>query len=232
MARSSASTTPNLIPGAGRVAGTNPDLPPTEDASPAVRRMLLVSLRLFAERGFHGTSVRDIAAGLDVKAASLYSLIESKEHILAELVRLGHLSHTTAVEASVAAAGERPSDQLVGFMDAHVRFHARWQMLAVVSNNELHCLSPEMAAPSLALRERAVRSLLEIVERGAASGDFQVREPFFTTAGVAAMGMRVANWFDTALGHDEDAVAAEYSLLALRAVGAPDSATHPFTQKP
>jgi len=49
-------------------------------------RILGVALRLFAERGFAGTSIRDIADELGVTKAALYYHFESKEAIFAELV--------------------------------------------------------------------------------------------------------------------------------------------------
>ena len=75
---------------AGRIARNHPTLPPTGPMTPAVQRLWLAGLQLFAERGFHGTTVRDLAEALDIKPASLYSLITSKDQLLADLVLLGH----------------------------------------------------------------------------------------------------------------------------------------------
>lgn len=46
------------------------------------RAILATSQRLFREKGYVATSVRDIAKELDIEAASLYSHISSKEDIL------------------------------------------------------------------------------------------------------------------------------------------------------
>src|SRR5260221_2975607 len=45
--------------------------------------------RLFAERGYHGTSLADIAAALGIQKASLYHHIASKEDLLWEVARSG-----------------------------------------------------------------------------------------------------------------------------------------------
>lgn len=42
--------------------------------------------RLFAERGFHATSVRDIAEALNIQGGSLYAHIESKDELLEGIV--------------------------------------------------------------------------------------------------------------------------------------------------
>lgn len=49
-------------------------------------RILDVAARLFTEKGFNGTSVRDIAAELGISNPSLYYHFKSKSEILAELM--------------------------------------------------------------------------------------------------------------------------------------------------
>ena len=65
-----------------------------------------VAERLFADRGYHATSVRDIAAALDIKAGSLYAHIETKDDVLWELVN-------RAAERFFAAAGPIVQSELV-----------------------------------------------------------------------------------------------------------------------
>jgi TetR/AcrR family transcriptional regulator, cholesterol catabolism regulator len=48
-------------------------------------QIIKTSKRLFKEKGFVGTSMRDIAAELEIEAASLYSHIKSKDEILEEI---------------------------------------------------------------------------------------------------------------------------------------------------
>ena len=46
------------------------------------KKILEVSIELFKEKGFVGASMRDLAAKLDMKAASLYAHIRSKDELL------------------------------------------------------------------------------------------------------------------------------------------------------
>src|SRR5438874_6813940 len=55
--------------------------------------------RLFAEKGYHGTSIGDLAAALGVQKGSLYSHIESKQELLYEIVREGVAAFTAALDA-------------------------------------------------------------------------------------------------------------------------------------
>ena len=45
--------------------------------------------RLFAEKGYHGTSMGDLAQAMGVQKGSLYSLTESKQELLYETMREG-----------------------------------------------------------------------------------------------------------------------------------------------
>jgi hypothetical protein len=82
-------------PSVRRVRSGVPALPPRPAAGGTRDRILLAGLGLFAEHGFHGTSIRDIAAGAAVQSASLYAHFPSEEAILAELVLAGHEEHHT-----------------------------------------------------------------------------------------------------------------------------------------
>ena len=55
--------------------------------------------RLFAERGFHGTSMGDLAQAIGVQKGSLYSLIGSKQELLFETMREGAAAFHAALDA-------------------------------------------------------------------------------------------------------------------------------------
>ena len=55
--------------------------------------------RLFAEKGYHGTSVGDLAEALGVQKGSLYSHIASKEDLLYETMRDGAAAFHGALDA-------------------------------------------------------------------------------------------------------------------------------------
>ena len=69
-------------------------------------RILEVSSRLFAERGYSATSVRDIAAELGIANPSLYYHFESKEQLLLELLA----EPLARVQAAVAEAEQLSGD--------------------------------------------------------------------------------------------------------------------------
>jgi AcrR family transcriptional regulator len=212
---------------APRLAATTPTLPPGVLGEGARARILTAALSLFAQRGFYGTSIRDIAAAAGLQSASLYGHFPSKEQLLAEIVAVGHEEHHRRLRAALLDGGSDPVDQLRAFVRAHVLMHAEHPVLTMVSNNELHVLPPELATRALAFRQQSELLMVELVERGIALGRFAPPHPWMTAAAVLGMGIRVGNWFDPTLGLAPDEVADTYSELALRMMGvleAPEAA--------
>jgi AcrR family transcriptional regulator len=69
-------------------------------------RVLGVAAALFAERGFHGTSVRDIAVACGVRPSSLYNHVADKNDMLVELVT----RYFDALDVALARAAGAPGD--------------------------------------------------------------------------------------------------------------------------
>src|SRR5256885_16857946 len=63
-----------------------------------------IAARLFAERGYQGTSLADLAAELGVQKPSLYHHIASKEDLLWEVARAGAGAFHAALDAVPAEA--------------------------------------------------------------------------------------------------------------------------------
>src|SRR2546423_13764487 len=55
--------------------------------------------RLFAEKGYHGTSIGDLARAMGVQKGSLYAHIESKQDLLYETMRDGAAVFHAALDA-------------------------------------------------------------------------------------------------------------------------------------
>jgi AcrR family transcriptional regulator len=182
-------------------------------------RILLSALRLFAEYGFHGTSIRDIAAGVGINSATLYAHYPAKAHILAALVRIGHEELHQRMQQALIDAGGDPADQLVALVRAHTLAHTDFPLLALVANQELHALTAEQAAPALALRNQTRDLALRVLRRGVQHGVFTVDDITLAATAIASMGMRVANWFGPDQPYTRDQVADAFAGIALRIVG-------------
>ncbi len=76
--------------------------------------------RLFLERGFKSTSVRDIAAAVGIEASSLYSHIKSKEDILVLLCDACAERYAAAFTEIMAQAKVSGKEQLKQILSFHI----------------------------------------------------------------------------------------------------------------
>jgi AcrR family transcriptional regulator len=182
--------------------------------------ILATGLELFAQKGYHGTSIRDIGVAMGLKPANLYEHFQSKEHLLAELVRLGHEAHHRALCTALLESLPGPLEQLKALVRAHVRLHGELAMLAVVAHTEIHVLSPELVAPAVALRQQSEALLVGVLARGQEQGLFDLPHPFVVGAAIGGMGVRVAHWYHEDLGLSIEQVADVHVELAVRMVSA------------
>src|SRR5207248_11574105 len=97
--------------------------------------------RLFAEKGYHGTSIGDLAEAMGVQKGSLYAHIESKADLLWEVAREGAAAFHSALDA---VADEGPVvDRIRAALRAHLRVVAEQLDVATVFVREWRYLQGE-----------------------------------------------------------------------------------------
>lgn len=162
---------------------------------PGARKLLEAAIVAFAERGYHGVSVRDLTSAVGIKSASFYAHFPSKEALLAELMIGGHELHQAHVRDAILGAGPDPVDQLRLAIRANVEFQATWPLVTIVCNSELHALAPANIERVLALRHDSGVLIVAVIERGNATGAFDCADLWLAMSAIGAMGVRVAWWF-------------------------------------
>ena len=197
-----------------------PLLPPRARADGTLRRVQETALLLFAERGYHGVSMRDLAAGVGMRASSLYVHVASKEGLLLDLILLGHEEHRDGMRQAVLDAdGASAAAQLAAATRAHVRMHATYPMLATVANNELRSLGEESKRVVTAVRGDAEGMLRDIIDRGVRLGEFACPDTWLAMAAIGGIGIRVASWYRAAESpYPVELVCDRYAEFALRIV--------------
>src|SRR5262249_39801332 len=144
----------------------------------------------------------------------------SKDHVLAELVRVGHEVHAETLRAALQGAGADPIDQVQALVRAHTIAHATYPHLSVVVTEEIYALTTELAAPALAIRARSSALVREVVERGVAMGRFSPPSVVATAAALGAIGLRIPYWYEASSGLSVEALADVHVELSLRMLGA------------
>lgn len=198
---------------------SGPLLPPRARADGTLRRLQEAALVLFAERGFHAVSVRDIAKAVGVRPSALYAHFESKQHLLENLLRIGHEEHRDQIRLQLLEAGSDPAEQLSAVTRAHVRVHATYPLLTRVCNRELGGLLDEHRQAVLTIRLDANQILLDVVERGQRLGVFATVDPMLAVAAIGAMGIRVAEWWRDDIDLTIDELEETYVSFARKILG-------------
>src|SRR4051794_40790114 len=191
-------------------------LPARAQAEGTLRRLHETALLQFAERGFHAVSVRDLTGSLGMQPSSLYAHLPSKQHLLGELLRIGHEEHRDRLRLALLEAGNDPVEQLTALTRAHVRVRATYPLLTRLCNRELGSLLDEDKSVVLAIRLDSNRLFLDVVERGQRLGAFRAVDPMLAVAAIGAMGIRVAEWWHPRLDIDIETVAETYATFAVR----------------
>ncbi len=205
-----------------RLEAQDSDLPALAQRRGAYETVLKTALRLFAERGFGGTSVRDIAAAAAVQPATLYAHFPSKDHVLAELIKIGHEEHFSRLKIALLESQPDPREQVAALVRAHVRMHVEFPTLAVVANAELHACAPGLIMASLELRRQSEQMFQDVIERGIRMGLFKVPHAWLAMAMIAGAGLRVSHWYTPAFELSAAQVAETYTQMALRILGVAD----------
>jgi AcrR family transcriptional regulator len=166
------------------------DASPFQRSRPREAELLRAATRLFRERGFHATSMQDIADALAMNRGSLYHYIESKDDLLWSIVS-GALDQLSARVRPIFESDAPGGERLREAIRAHLEFAAEHGDELSLVQIELRSLPPE--------RRRAIigrRDAYERLWRGAISAaiaEGSLRPTDVRLAGIAMLS--ACNWF-------------------------------------
>lgn len=132
--------------------------------------LLEASLPLFADRGFGGVSIREVASGLGVSTGTLYHYFDSKQDLFVQLV--DHLTDQLADVVRDASAGSAPPERLRALLDhaaAHEDWYAAYNRLCLDHLRERDDRGAEVMASTT---DRATAALADALESDPATARF------------------------------------------------------------
>jgi AcrR family transcriptional regulator len=167
--------------------------------SPAPREraeeVYAAALRLFREKGYHATSMQDIAQAVGLYKGSLYHYIGGKEDLLAQVFERGMGSLLDDVERIASDTSLRPSTQLRLIVAAHVSAVAENLDALTVYLHEFRALAGDSMATVQAQRERYTRLVSDIVSRGVQLGELRTPDVGIATLGLIGMCNWICQWY-------------------------------------
>jgi AcrR family transcriptional regulator len=146
--------------------------------------VLRAAVRMFNARGFHATSLDDVAASLGVSKPTIYHYLGNKDQVLLECVTRGLAQLRTAADAAGALPGTS-LDRLRSFLRQYARINMDDFGRCVIRTAE-EALQPASAARFRALKGEIDKALRAIIAAGVADGSIacdDVKLVAFTLAG-------------------------------------------------
>jgi TetR/AcrR family transcriptional regulator, cholesterol catabolism regulator len=193
------------------------------------------ALRLFREKGYHATSMQDIAGAVGLYKGSLYHYIGGKEDLLVKVFERAMGGLIADVEGIAADTSQPPSAQVRLIIEAHVAAVSGNLDALTVFLHEWRALAGESLANVVAQRERYAQLVSEIVSRGVRLGEFDAPDVQIATLGLLGMCNWVCQWYrpEGRLGPSEIAgYFARLVLDGLRKPGAEAYFSEPSTSSP
>jgi len=162
--------------------------------------------RLFREKGFERTSLKEIAEACNMLPGSLYYRYHSKEALLVELMRRGVDLVTAEVESAYASSDD-PFERLRLCINAHLRTLLVDSDAVYVLLFEWRALGPEAREEIIELRDQYESLWAGILETMIAQGVVRknVDGRLLRLIGLGALNW-VATWFDPNGAHSLDAI--------------------------
>ena len=191
---------PALPPDAAATPSTPPSAVPAVALSQRERQreakrhaVLQAAAQLFNERGFHATSLDDIAARLNVTKPTLYYYVKNKDEILLQCVRQGLDMMLAGIEVSRAAGGQA-IDQLITCMQVYARIVTQDFGMCLIRVGDEQ-VPPESRKELRRLKSAIDQEFRRLVAEGVAEGSLAPCDPKMTAFVIAGALSWIGRWY-------------------------------------
>lgn len=134
--------------------------------------IITVAAQLFKEKGYSAVTMRDIAQAMDIKAASLYNHIKSKQEILV-LIVVEIAEEFTNTMNEVVKSSDATITKIEKVIQLHIDITLRdANALACLNNDWMH-LADEELAYFIKMREDYENNFRTIIKKGIEEGSIK-----------------------------------------------------------
>ena len=156
--------------------------------------ILDASAQIFSQKGYHGTSMQDIAAAVNLQKASLYHHVSSKQEILFELLNRGLQILTEKVEEAIIDPGP-PDERLRQAIQAYLSALTEHQDVTSVLLLEYRSLEPDYLIPHIEERDRFEQIWQNLIQLGIQENIFSCDHPSMSTRALLGVMNWTVTWF-------------------------------------
>ena len=166
------------------------------DEGPVLRGQILENaIRLFYERGFDATSIRDIAEAVGISSSTLYHHFTNKQDILHAAVARFMSDFVDALVPTLRDPSATPTERIRRAVRLHIEFSDDRRPELLVGNPIRNALDPAHRDLGLKLQRAYHDAVRDTIDEGCRAGEFTVRDVSVTTMAVLDMLNGIREWF-------------------------------------
>ena len=156
--------------------------------------ILEASAQIFSQKGYHGTSMQDIALSVNLQKASIYHHVSSKQQILFELLNQALDLLSEKVEGVIEGTGS-PDERLRRAICMYLSTLTANQDLASVLLLEYRSLEPRYLERHIPRRDRFEQIWRDLIKEGVDDGVFACNHPSLSARALLGILNWTVTWF-------------------------------------
>lgn len=158
------------------------------------QEILQIAADVFFKKGFHATTLEDIAKIIGIRKSSLYYYVKTKDELLFRVVQQGLQSMTDQLQ--VICRNEGPSaEKLRKAIENHITAYDTQYSALGVNLREERSIASQYREDYLAIRDTYEALFRGLISEGVATGEFRTCDPATITRAILGMVNWLAIWY-------------------------------------
>lgn len=204
-----ATSSAKVTAGSGSPPGDWRTFPPL-----ALDSVLTAAIDAFVETGYHGSTMRDLAARAGMSVPGIYHHYPDKQTLLVAILDLTMTELHWRVDAARAGASTG-IHEVRRIVEALALFHTHRQKLAFIGASEMRSLTPVNRQRIANSRNQLQHTLDAAIDRASRDGDVVVADRRIAGRAIATMCTSLPQWFNAAGPATPEATARIYADFAV-----------------
>lgn len=177
--------------------------------------ILDAAAQVFAEKGYHGATTKDIADRLGIQQAGIYHYFKSKDAALAEVCRLGVAGYVERLK-EISKSDQSPAEKIKQAVMEHMRPFHRIRHHVRVFHQERRYLVGDNREQVAGLSRTYEAELQKIFRQGVKDGSFRADlDCRLATLALLGMSNSVATWYRGSTESEIEVIAASYAEIII-----------------
>jgi AcrR family transcriptional regulator len=161
-----------------------------------LEEVLQSAANIFFAKGFHATSIEDVARDVGMLKGSLYYYIKSKDDLLFQLLLAGIEDGDAYIAKQIDPHGD-PLDQLERAIRAQIDYIIQNRVPFGLFLHEFDSLSGKRQHKLISVMSRYNSRFVDLVRRAQEQGELMEGEPWLVVNGILGMCNWLYRWYDT-----------------------------------